>query len=97
MTNSEIVKILSSRLGKSQLESKRLLNSSVEIMKQVLDHDVGLTLPGLGTFKTSVKKKRKSFNPYHNKFMLLPARRVVTFHPGSTIKNELKNKRLTNE
>ena len=97
MTNSEVVKILSLRLGKTQTEIKRLLTNSVEIMKQVLDQDIGITIPGLGTFKTSIRGKRKSFNPYYNKFTLLPPKRVVKFHAGSAIKNELKNIRQKNE
>ncbi len=97
MTNSELIKTLSSRLGQSQIEIKRLLNSSIKIMKQVIDEDVGVSIPGLGTFKTFIKSKRKSFNPYRKKFIMLPPKRVVKFCPGSSIKNELKFTRLKNE
>ena len=97
MTNSELIKTLSSRLGQSQIEIARLLKSSGKIMKEVIDDDVGVSIPGLGTFKTFVRKKRKSYNPYHKKFMMLPPKRVVKFHPSSSIKNELKFTRLKNE
>ena len=90
MTNSEIIKNLSLSLGKSQVEIKRLLKSSTKIIRDTLDEDIGVTIPGLGTFRSNLKKKRKSFNPYHNKFMLLPPKRIIRFHPGSSIKNEFK-------
>ena len=97
MTNSELIKTLSSRLGQSQIETKRLLKSSIKIIKEVIDDDVSVSIPGLGTFKTFIKSKRRSFNPYHKKFMMLPLKRVVKFHPSSSIKNELKFTRLKNE
>ena len=90
MTNSEIIKNLSLHLSKSQVEIKQLLKSSTKIMRDVLDKDTGITIPKLGTFSSYFKKKHKSFNPYHNKFMLLPPKRNIQFRPGSSIKNELK-------
>ena len=65
MTSSELIKTLSSRLELPQVEIKRLLKGSEKIMKDVLDQDVGITIPGLGTFFTHVRNKRKSFNPHH--------------------------------
>ena len=91
MTNSEIIKNLSLHLGKSQVEIKRLLKSSTKIItRDILDRDIGITIPDLGTFSAYFKGKRKFFNPYHNKFMLLPPKRIIRFHPGSSIKNEFK-------
>jgi len=97
MTSSELIKTLSSRLELPQVEIKRLLKGSEKIMKDVLDQDVGITIPGLGTFFTHVRNKRKSFNPHHKKFMMLPQKRIISFHSSSTIKDELKFKRLENE
>ncbi|OQX95188.1 hypothetical protein B6I21_06710 [candidate division KSB1 bacterium 4572_119] len=97
MTNSELIKTLSSRLGQSQVEIKRLLKSSVKIMKEIIDEDVGVSIPGLGTFKTFIKSKRRSYNPYHKKFMVLPPKRVIKFRSSSSIKNELKFTRQKNE
>ena len=97
MTNSELIKTLSSRLGQSQIEIKRLLKSSIKIMKQVIDEDVGVSIPGLGTFKTFIKSKRKSFNPYHKKFMIVPTKREIKFRSSSSIKNELKYEGVEND
>jgi len=93
MTYSELIKKLSLGSGRSQPEIKRLLSDSTEIIKQFLDEDQGITIPGLGTFRVHTRQKRKSFNPQRRKFMIIPPKRIVTFHPCSTLKDELKEKR----
>ncbi|OQX94847.1 hypothetical protein B6I21_08500 [candidate division KSB1 bacterium 4572_119] len=97
MTNSELIKTLSLRLDLSQSEIKRLLKGSIDSIKEILDEDTGVSIPGFGTFVTYVKKKRKSFNPYHKKFMMLPPKRVTKYRPSSSLKQELKFKRLKND
>jgi nucleoid DNA-binding protein len=94
MTYSELVKNLSLRLGRSQAETKDMLNGSTEIIKQLLDEDKGITIPGLGTFNIHIRQKRKSYNPQRRKLVIIPPKRTVTFHPCSTIKDELKEMRI---
>jgi nucleoid DNA-binding protein len=94
MTGSELIKQLSQRLGQPQKDVKQLLKSSSLIVKEFLDKEIGITIPGFGIFKTRLNDKRKSFNPFHNKFVMLPPKRVVKFKSGSTLKNEIKDKRF---
>jgi nucleoid DNA-binding protein len=94
MTNSELVKHLSERLGKPQVELKRILGEATRIMKEVMDKDTGITIPGLGIFHTVLKKKRKSFNPHHNSFMMLPPKRVVKFRASTPLKESVKDRRF---
>jgi len=97
MTNSEVIKNLSVRLGQPQAEIKRLLSGSMTIIKKILDKNIRITVPGLGTFRVYIRQKRKSFDPYHKKHIMLPLKRTIAFRPGSSIKNELKFKRIENE
>jgi len=97
MTYSEVIRILSIRVGTSQFETKRLLNSTTEMIKKLLDEDFGISIPGFGSFKTQTRPKRKSYNPHRKKIMIIPPRRIVTYHPCLTIKNELKEKKVKNE
>lgn len=94
MTNSEIIKTLSQRLEQSQVDIKNLLKASTDAMRDILDKDIGITIPGLGTFIVFLRKKRKSFDPYHRRFLILPPKRVIRYHPSASTKNELKNKRF---
>jgi nucleoid DNA-binding protein len=97
MTHLEVIKKLSIRLGVSQSETKKLLNSSTQMIKKLLDEDFGITVPGFGSFKTQIRQKRKSYNPQTKKFMILPPKRIVTYHPYSSIKDALKEKKVKNE
>lgn len=94
MTNSEMIKSLSSRIGKSQIETKQLMKSSIEIIKDILDKDIDISIPGLGTFKSHFVEKRRTYNPFHKRFMISPPKRVIRFRAGSSIKNELKSKKV---
>jgi len=94
MTNTEIIKNLSLRLGITQSETRELLKASSKVIHENIDDDLGVTIPGLGTFSTEVHKARKSYNPFHKKFMRLPPKRVVRYHPCSSMKKDIKNKRF---
>ncbi len=94
MTNSELQKSLSTRLGIPQTEIKHILESSARIIMEYLDKDMIITIPGLGLFRVVLKKKRKSYNPQQKCFMLLPLKRVVKFRASASLKEALKNRRL---
>ncbi len=94
MNQAELIKNLASRLGHTQLETKQLLKSSMEIIVEILDQDIQILIPGLGTFSTVISKKRKSYSPFHKQFVMLPPKRIIRFRPSSSIKNDLKSKKL---
>ena len=91
MENSEIIQILSERLGQPEKDTKRMLKSFVKTIRQFLINKIDLSIPELGTFGTKVREKRKSFIPYHEKFMMLPPKRVVYFTPSSVLKEEARD------
>ena len=94
MNNSEIVKDLSLRLDETQKEIKRILGVSSEIIRENLDRDKTIAIPGLGTFHAVLRNERRAYNPFMKKMMLLPKKRAVKYHPSSTIKEQFKNKRV---
>lgn len=94
MNHSDMVKHLSRELEISQVEVKRLLKISSETLTSILDRDKGVTIPGVGTFFAGMKKARKAYNPYHQRMMLLPKKRVVKFHVSSHLKSIFKNVRV---
>ncbi|MCD6178709.1 MAG: HU family DNA-binding protein [Bacteroidales bacterium] len=94
MTQVELIRNLSSRLGITQVETKRLLKSSVNIIKETLDKDISISILDLGTFSTVKIKNKKSYNPFHKQYFLLPPKRIIRFRPSLSIKNALKTKRI---
>jgi nucleoid DNA-binding protein len=96
VTHAEVIKILALRFGRSQAEIKRLLKTSTEIIRKILDEDISLNLPGLGSFQVYVRQPRKSFNPRYKKLMMLPSKRLLRFRPSASIKRKVKGTRLKN-
>ncbi|MBN1650866.1 MAG: HU family DNA-binding protein [Bacteroidales bacterium] len=94
MNQNEFIKNLAVRLNLTQAETKKLLKSAIDTLTEVLDQDITVTLPGLGTFNTATTKRRKSFSPHHDQMLMLPPKRTLRYSPSSTIKNELKSKHI---
>lgn len=92
MNQNEFIKNLALRLDLTQAETKKTLKSAIDMLTEVLDQDIPVTLPGLGTFSTAATRKRKSFSPHHDQMLMLPPKRTLRFRASSTIKNELKSK-----
>lgn len=90
MNTSEIVKILSERLDKPQTEIKGILNSVFAIFKEYLGNHDRFTIPGFGTFDTSARSPRKTYNPYYKKMMLLPKKIVAVFRPSKALREKVK-------
>lgn len=80
-----------------QNEMKRLQKISMGIFRKVLDDRYGFTIPGFGTFSTTLREKRKSFNPVKLIFVILPVKRIISFHPGLILRTLIKNKGLDDD
>jgi nucleoid DNA-binding protein len=92
VNNNEFVKSLSKRTGQSQREMRRLLSHVTEIFRKTLDKDFRFTIPRIGTFGTSIRQKRKAYDPRLKKYMMLPPKRIVSFNTSSILKNNVKGR-----
>ncbi len=90
MTTSEIVKALSIKFKLPQTDIKKLLSSTVNILKEhLVNHNV-FTIPGLGTFDVAERKERRSYNPHHKKVLLFPKKIVAVFRPAKSLQDQIK-------
>ena len=80
MTYTDTIKHLSSRYGLPQTRIKEILKTSTDILRNILDQDIGISIPDLGTFHTRTTQKRTSYNPHYKQLMLLPPKRKVHFN-----------------
>jgi nucleoid DNA-binding protein len=94
MNYSDTIKYLSSRYNLPQARIKEILKASAAIIKSILDQDIKIGMPGLGTFDTRVVQERKSYNPYYKRLMLLPPKRIVHFRASPSLKEEIKDTRI---
>ena len=94
MTQKEATDYLAEQLEHSKSETRRLLDKTTQVMTQLLDGEHDIVLPGLGTFRTRLREKRRGFHPQRKQFMILPPKRVVSFHAGISLRNYVKNMRI---
>ncbi len=94
MDTTDLIKILAERFDETQTDIDGYLQTSTKIIRQILDKDIQISIPGLGTFYTHTRDERKSYDPYHEHYLLLPPKRVIEFNPSSTLKDEVKDKRV---
>jgi len=94
MTKSDLVVKVQEILG-AETTSKVAAESAV---KAVLEGIVAgaikdnlVQLPGFGTFKVVQRKARKGINPFTKKPQSFPAKKVLTFKVGSTLKTLVAN------
>jgi len=90
MNTSDLVAALAESNNMTQADTRRLIDAVVETFKDNLAQGVSFTIPELGTFDTHTRKERKTFNPYYEKYMMLPPKRVVDFRPSKRLKEDVK-------
>lgn len=74
----------------TQAETRRLLDTVIDILNNNLSEGNAFTIPNLGTFSTKVRDERESYNPHYEQYMKLPPKRVVEFNPSKGLKEALK-------
>ena len=89
MNTRDLVRHLALKIGKTQVETRKLLAVCTGVLKQVLDEGKAFTIPGLGTFRVRYREARIAYSPRRKQKMLLPPKRVVTFRPGAALKRRV--------
>ena len=88
----KFIEELQKRLGKNKKSIDALMSDTLQIIKE---HSVmmdSFSIQGFGTFEPRKKAERISVNPATGKRMLIPPKIVLTFKPGTIIKNKLREK-----
>lgn len=94
MTHAQFIREMAGRLGQTQVETRRLWTACTDTIKSVLDKDTLISIPGLGTFHSTLLAKRRSYNPFHQSHVLLPKKRIVKFRAFGSLKSQFKDKRI---
>ena len=93
MKHSEVITALSEQLEISKQEVSNMLEHVSTVFRKLLDNDTSLTLPSLGTFQIVERGERKGYSPLRKQHLILPRKRVLTYHPSSRLKDEAKQKK----
>ena len=91
MNNKSFISELSQRLGYTQDDAQKMVNTVIDSMNDAFQKGDVVTLPKFGTFEVKKRLERIVVNPGTKQRMLVPPKLVLTFRPIAAIKEKLKN------
>ena len=89
LTKEEIVNSIYNQIGLSKSQSRIVLETLLEIMKQTLESGEDVLLSGFGKFEVKRKSERRGRNPQTTEDLQLRARRVVVFKTSGVLRNRI--------
>ena len=89
MNHSEVVDFLAGYLERPKTVVRDRLSRTFDVFTKLLDEKQDIVVPRLGIFETKVRQERKGFHPQVKKYMILPKKRVVTFHTGTSLRHHV--------
>ena len=90
LTRAAMVRSLVNKLGLSKTDARELVDSFIEELAASLAVGEQVKLSGFGNFDLRDKKARPGRNPKTGESIPIPARRVVIFRAGNTLKARVK-------
>ena len=91
MNNKSFISELSQRLGYTQDDVQKMVNTVIDSMNDAFQKGDVVTIPKFGTFEVKKRLERIVVNPGTKQRMLVPPKLVLTFRPIAAIKEKLKN------
>ncbi len=85
MNKTELVKLMATSAGLSQVAAEKALNGFMEAIKGSMANGEAVTLVGFGTFSVSKRAARKGRNPQTGKTIDIAAKNVAKFKAGSRL------------
>ena len=86
MTKRELVIQVANKLGMTQSDVARIVESTFEVISQALAGEQRWELRDFGVFEVKTRASRIGRNPRTGDQVPVPERRVVTFRPGKRMK-----------
>ena len=93
MNKKELVTVVSEKTGLSKSDTKKTLESIIEVISAEMQKDGKIIILGFGTFSVKEKSARMSVNPQTGEPMELPAKKYVRFKPSIYLNNLLVQKK----
>ena len=90
LTKAQLAELLFDHIGLNKRESKDLVDAFFELIAQQLVAGNEVKLSGFGNFQIRTKAPRPGRNPRTGEAIPIQARRVVTFHASSKLKEQIQ-------
>ena len=91
LTKAQLADLLFEQIGLNKRESKEMIDAFFDLMAQKLIDGTDVKLSGFGNFQIRTKAPRPGRNPRTGEAIPITARRVVTFHASSKLKEQIQN------
>ena len=92
LTKEKIIDTIYNQVGLSKNQSRRAVESLLEIIKQTLTKNENLLISGFGKFIVKDKAARKGRNPQTKEDLKLRARKVVVFRTSGVLRKKINHK-----
>ena len=89
MTKKEIVRRISEEIGLPQVQTKDIVQRTLDAILQTLVSEGRIELRNFGVFEVRRRASRKARNPRTGETLITPARNVVTFKPGKEMEERV--------
>lgn len=86
MNKAELIDGMASETKLTKAETKKVLESFINIVMKALKRGKSVVLTNFGTFMVAQRKARMGVNPSTGQKMKIPARKVPKFRSGKKLK-----------
>lgn len=90
LTKAQLADLLFDQIGLNKRESKDMVDAFFDLIVQSLIDGKDVKLSGFGNFQIRTKAPRPGRNPRTGEEIPIEARRVVTFHASSKLKEQIQ-------
>lgn len=90
MTKKDIVLKITDQTGIKQVDVKRIVQKTFDVIVDALDRNEKVELRNFGVFKVKERRARLGRNPRTGDSVPVPPRRVVVFKAGLEMKQKIK-------
>ena len=92
LTKEEIIDSIYNQVGMSKNQSRRVMESILEVIKHTLAQGENILISGFGKFVVKDKAARKGRNPQTREDLRLRARKVVVFRTSGVLRKKINKK-----
>ena len=90
LTKAQLADLLFEQIGLNKRESKDMIDAFFDLIVQSLVTGEDVKLSSFGNFQIRTKAPRPGRNPRTGELIPIEARRVVTFHASSKLKEQIQ-------
>ena len=81
MTYKQLIHLVAENRDIPKSMARDLVDGLFETLDEELSNGRGVTIPGLGTFKTKIREERKQYSPHHDTYIMVPPKESSILPP----------------